>query len=240
MKKVAFFDIDGTLFRWQLYHELVFELKNMGKFSEDEANQLDQALVDWQAKRKTWLDYEIIAVDIFEKNITNISPDELKAASKLVVERSGHKIYNYTLNLLRQLQKQDYFTVAISGSGQELVEVFAEIYGFDHYVGRTFETIDGEFSGNTTRHTLGRKGKIAREVIQAENLSLDDSFAVGDSGSDIEMLELVKNPIAFNPSTELLEAARQNGWRVVIERKNIAYTLESQNGSIVLAKTDSF
>ncbi|PID33419.1 hypothetical protein CR969_00845 [Candidatus Saccharibacteria bacterium] len=240
MKKVAFFDIDGTLFRWQLYHDLVFELKDMGKFSEDDASNIDRALVDWQAKNKTWLDYELTLVAVFEKNITNVSPNELRLASEAVVKRSGHKIYNYTLSLLRQLQQQGYFTVAISGSGQELVDVFTEIYGFNKGIGRVFETIDGKFSGKTESHTLGRKAEIALGVIKSEDLALDDSFAIGDSGSDIEMLELVKNPIAFNPSTELLEAAQQKGWQIVVERKNIAYTMESQDGSIILAKTDSF
>jgi FMN phosphatase YigB (HAD superfamily) len=32
-KKLAIFDIDGTLFRWQLYHELIYRLKDQGYFS---------------------------------------------------------------------------------------------------------------------------------------------------------------------------------------------------------------
>ncbi len=44
MKKLAVFDIDGTLFRWQLYHELVFRLKDLGYFNSDDAHELEAAL----------------------------------------------------------------------------------------------------------------------------------------------------------------------------------------------------
>jgi phosphoserine phosphatase len=52
------------------------------------------------------------------------------------------------------------------------------------------------------------------------------------------MLSIVEQPLAFNPTKELFSHARKSGWRVVIERKNMTYELESQNGSYILAKAD--
>jgi phosphoserine phosphatase len=49
------------------------------------------------------------------------------------------------------------------------------------------------------------------------------------------MLSMVKQPIAFNPTKELFKTAQQNGWEIVIERKNMIYKLEVKNGSYVLA-----
>ena len=53
------------------------------------------------------------------------------------------------------------------------------------------------------------------------------------------MLELVDQPVAFNPSEELLEVALERRWKVVIERKNIAYTLLKQGGQTILAQTEA-
>jgi phosphoserine phosphatase len=50
--------------------------------------------------------------------------------------------------------------------------------------------------------------------------------AIGDTASDIGMLELAENPIAFNPSRELFEAAKERGWQVVVERKDVVYHLK--------------
>ena len=51
---------------------------------------------------------------------------------------------------------------------------------------------------------------------------------------------MAEQAIAFNPSQELLDEAMNRGWRIVVERKNIAYILESHDGSYLLETTDRF
>ena len=71
------------------------------------------------------------------------------------------------------------------------------------------------------------------------NLTLKDSYAVGDSNGDSGMLSMVDHPIAFNPTHELLEKALQHDWKVVVERKSTSYELEKdRDGHIVLANTN--
>jgi len=52
------------------------------------------------------------------------------------------------------------------------------------------------------------------------------------------MLELVENPIAFNPDKNLFEIAKTHKWKVVIERKNMIFQLEYKNGNYVLEQSD--
>jgi HAD superfamily phosphoserine phosphatase-like hydrolase len=241
MRQLAVFDIDGTLFRWQLYHELVFELKTIGSFSEVEAAALDDALTSWQAKHISWRDYELLVMETIERHITEITPETLETAAKIVVERSGHKIYGYTAQLLASLQQSGYYTLAISASQQEIAEQFAKRYRFDDCVAAVYERKDGRYTDQKTRMVYGRKDTLLKDYLtEHPELTLEKSVAVGDSGSDIAMLELVEHPIAFNPSEELLDAALTHHWQVIIERKNIAYTLEPKNGQFILAKTDRF
>lgn len=241
MKKLAVFDIDGTLFRWQLYHELVFELKTRDHFSEAEAVALDTALTSWQAKHISWRDYEMLVIHTIEDHIRDISPRDLEESASAVVERSGHKIYGYTAKLLQYLREKNYFTLAISASQQEIAEQFAARYGFDDCIGALYERANGSYTGTKSREVHGRKNEIIHEYLeQHPDLTLQGSYAIGDSGGDTTMLELVENPVVFNPSDDLLETAMERGWRIVIERKNVAYTLEHDDGHIVLAKTDRF
>ena len=241
MKKVAVFDIDGTLFRWQLYHELVFELKSLGHFSTDETQGLDDAFVLWQGRRISWHDYEAKVIHAIEANIVRIAPEALESAARSVVERSGHKIYNYTAKLLHSLQADGYFTIAISASQQEIAEQFAARYGFDECIAALWERQDGRYTGRKAREIFGRKDAIVREYIaEHPELTLEDCVAVGDSDGDISLLQLASTAIAFNPSAELLDQAVEHGWQVVIERKNIAYTLGPHDGSYILETTDRF
>lgn len=241
MNRIAVFDIDGTLFRWQLYHELVFELKTRGHFSDSEARDLDMALVSWQGRHLSWRAYEAKIIDAIEQNITQIAPTELEAAARIVVERSGHKIYNYTGKLLRSLKEQGYHIVAVSASQQEIAEQFSARYDFDDCIAAVWERDGDNYTGRKSREIHGRKDSVVREYIaEHPEFTLDGCVAVGDSDGDISLLEMVDTPIAFNPSEELLKAARTHGWQIVIERKNIAYTLGPHDGSYLLETTDSF
>jgi hypothetical protein len=56
---------------------------------------------------------------------------------------------------------------------------------------------------------------------------------------DIELLEMVQNPIAFNPNTDLFEYAKSKNWKIVIERKNVIFELEKQDGKYILTDTKS-
>lgn len=241
-QKIAFFDLDGTFFRWQLYHELVFELKNKGAFDEEAAGRLDGALIAWQAKQRTWHDYESEVIAALEPILSSLDTALFDNAVRAVITRSGHKIYNYTKRLFDTLKASGYFTLAISGSQQEIAEIFAEQYGFDLCIGALYERDGGRFTGNTARRVPGRKHEIINEFLQTHpEITLEGSVAIGDSEGDISMLEMVERPIAFNPSSGLFAEAAKNGWEIVIERKNVAYTLrKGDDGLHLLAHTDSF
>ena len=69
------------------------------------------------------------------------------------------------------------------------------------------------------------KGALVQRAIKKEGLSFKNSIAIGDTESDISMLELVDEAIAFNPSKGLLRHARQHEWQVVIEQKDAVFEL---------------
>ena len=236
-QKVAIFDIDGTLFRWQLFHELVYQLKDMGVFDMETSTRLEEAFLRWRGLKASWSDYEDEVVSAIEKSITDIEPEKLEEAAQLVVNKSGHKVYAYTAQLVKELKDKGYFLLAISGSQQEVVELFAKKHGFNACLGLLHERTNNKFTGQYERFVINNKLKLARDFIETNNLELKDSFGIGDSSSDIPILSMVTNPIAFNPSSELLEAAKLNNWPVIIERKNIMYRLEKERHGYQLAET---
>lgn len=239
MTKFAAFDIDGTLFRWQLFYSLVFELKRREVFTPEQATKLDDAFKRWQGKEISWRDFSHTAVGSLIDNLAEIDPEIFTTACHAVVENEGHKVHAYTLNLIKRLKEEGYFLIAITGSMQDIAEPFAAKYGFDLCIGEEYERKDGKFTGVISA-VYNRKDEILHDILAAHpNLELTDSYAVGDTHWDGRLLQRVEHPIAFNPDEGLLAEAIEHGWRVVIERKNIAYTLDKgQDGSFILAKTD--
>lgn len=69
------------------------------------------------------------------------------------------------------------------------------------------------------------KALILQRAVKKEGLTLKGSIGVGDTESDIPFLELVEEAICFNPNEKLYRAARRNGWKIIVERKDVIYEL---------------
>lgn len=236
-KPVAIFDIDGTFFRWQLFHELVFQLKDMGCFSKEIAKKLDETFLKWQGLQATWSEYEDQVVKAIEDSITSISPKKVEQAAQNIINKSGHEVYAFTAQLAQKLKKEGYFLLAITGSQQEIAELFAKKHGFDDCIGLIHERKNDRYTGKYERFIVNKKLFLAKQYIDKHNLSLEESYGIGDSASDIDILHLVTHPIAFNPSKELLDEAQARKWPIVIERKNIMYKMEMSEDGYKLAET---
>lgn len=228
-RKVAIFDIDGTLFRSGLYREVVFELVKMGAIPDETVALVEEKHRAYRHRAcgNAFEEFEQTLVDAIDHIATDIPIAAYDEAALRVIDKKADNVYAYTRNLLRRLDDEGYFLLAISGSQTELVEPFAQRYGFDKWIGQVWERGDGCFTGNITKTHTG-KDKIAREVIAEYDLTLDDSYGVGDSNGDRGILELVTHPIAFNPTQELYTLATKRGWRIVVERKNIAFEMAPQ------------
>ncbi|MBC7746864.1 HAD family phosphatase [Pedobacter sp.] len=237
-RKLAVFDIDGTLFRWQLFHELVTELTLSNVFPAMTYRLIDDAWQRWRGGELPFGEYEKLVIDTLSENLPNISVATLTAAAQKVVAQSGHKVHYFTHKLLKDLQAQGYYTLTISGSQQELLDAFATKYHFDDWMGVVYKQKDGHYTGSVSRATYGKKAELLTEWLVAHpEITLEGSVAVGDSDGDISLLAMVEQPIAFNPSEGLFKKAQQEAWPVVVERKNISYKFEDNHGQYVLAQT---
>lgn len=236
-KKFAVFDIDGTLIRWQLYHALVEALVRNGSINEKIFAEVKNARMEWKkrAHTKAYRDYEDALVQAFLKALPNIKPSQFEQAAQEAFDEYKDQVYTFTRELIPFLKSKDYTILAISGSQTQTVAKIAEYYGFDDFVGSELEIKNGKFTGkNITPY--GKKDQILKKLIEKHCLSLSGSLAVGDSESDIAMLEMVEQPIVFNPTSELFKVAKEHKWPIIVERKNVVYKLDpSDNDGYVLA-----
>jgi HAD superfamily hydrolase (TIGR01490 family) len=234
--KFAVFDIDGTLIRWQLYHALVDRLAKKNLLGKGADKELQQARMKWKRREhpEAFREYEGAMIQIYEAAFDQLNTKDFDTTVKEVIKQYSDQTYVYTRDLIAKLKKQGYLLLAISGSHQELVELIAKQYGFDDWVGTNYERRDGRFSGKVFVASQHKK-QVLESFIKKHDLSLKASLAIGDGGSDADMLAMVDQPIAFNPDQKLYQLAKQKGWKIVIERKNVTYQLEASDGKYLLA-----
>lgn len=234
-KPFAVFDIDGTLIRWQLYHAIADALAKTGSIDSKTYDSIRDARMLWKQRSgpESFKLYQQRLVEAYEKVLLNLSVKQFKEAVEAVFEEYKDQVYTYTRDLLKVLKAKKYLLFAISGSQTEIIIKIANYYGFDEYIGSTYLHKHGKFTGEVT-FAFDKKDTILRDMVAKHNASWDKSIAVGDSAIDINMLEAVEKPIAFNPERRLFEHARSKEWKIVVERKNMIYELESRNGKYLL------
>lgn len=227
-KKVAVFDIDGTIFRSSLLIETTEALINEGVFPVSARAMYARAYRDWLDRKGDYRDYIDRVVASFEKYIRGVSKKDFMRVMNKVVAFHKNRVYRYTRDLIRRLKRRDYYLLAISGSPKEAVDGFGRKLGFDKVYGRVYETRQGEcFTGEILHLELIRdKARVLKRAVEKENLTLKNSVGVGDTEADIAFLKMVDKPIAFNPNSKLYRYAKRKGWRIVVERKDVVYNLK--------------
>lgn len=234
----AVFDIDGTILRWQFYHAIVHELAKSGLLGQEAHQKIREARLTWKkrAYQNSFHDYEQLLVDTYLEARNNLKVSDFDAAAERVFETYKDQVYTYTRDLLKKLKAEGYLLFAVSGSQQEIVSMFGEYYGFDDVVGSRYARTPDGMLGKRLFSPVKEQGKgpVLQDLIDKHNATTKGSYAVGDSASDAAMLALVDNPIAFNPDKNLLDLAKQHGWNIVVERKNVIYELGVKDGNYQL------
>ncbi len=227
MQKVAFFDIDGTVFRSSLLIELVEACIREGVFSADARDGYGHAYTLWTNREGEYNTYMEAVVKTFLKYIQGVHYGIFADIGRKVVTEQGRQTYRYTRDLIKDLKSKGYYVVAISQSPKTVLDEFCASYGFDKVYGRIYEIGPRDcFTGRVTEiDFIQDKAKVVERVFEKEGLSRDGSIGVGDTESDIPLLESVEMPICFNPNKILYTYAQKQKWPVIVERKDVVYTI---------------
>jgi len=229
MRKVAVFDIDGTIFRSNLLIELTDALVEEGIFPKSVVKSYSRAAKNWLERKGPFEDYIDAVVKTFLKNIKGVKYEEFAKVAKKVAAFHKDRVYVYTRELIKKLKKKNYYLLAISHSPHTVAKEFCQGLGFNKVYGHILQLDKkGKFTGKLLYYGL-EKGKVLdkalvlKRVLEKGDLTLRGSIGVGDTESDIGFLKMVEKPICFNPNKKLFQYAKKKGWQIVIERKDMIY-----------------
>lgn len=224
---VAFFDIDGTVFRSSLLIILVEALVQADVYPPAAATDCRQQFEAWKNREGTYDAYITAVIESFLRHLQGVSYGDLVDVGHAVVAEESKRVYRYTRDLIVELKKEGYYIVAISQSPKLILDPFCQQYGFDKVYGRLYEIgPTDKFTGKVeNEHLIQNKANIVQRVLQSEMITNQASVAVGDTDGDISMLQEVERPICFNPNQALYQFANTQDWEVVVERKDVVYHL---------------
>ena len=226
---LAVFDVDGTLFRRGLMPALTRRLVDEGVFSERVREELSRDYYAWVERRGSYETYDELVVELFLRELEGVSVAELRRCATVEVEAHGRRLHMYPRDVTKRLKQAGYHLIAISGSPQEILDLFLEPLGFDRAWGTVLAQDAREYyTGKLLHNPFGNKRQVLERFLEEVGVGLEGSVGIGDTLSDVGFLELVRTPIAFNPNRSLFEVARRWSWPIVVERKDVIYNLQTR------------
>jgi len=222
----AVFDIDGTIIRWQLYHAICDSMAKAGIIDEQAFKEVRKQRMSWKTREhdQAFIEYEKLLIEVFNEALTKTGVQNFHQIVQQVFDRYKDQVYTYTRDLIEDLKKRDYILFAISGSPDIIVREMVKYYGFDDFMATSF-AVDGDKFKGYEYLVIGQKHQALEKLVDKHGLSYKDSFGIGDSEGDLEMLAKTENPIAFNPNRAFFEEAKKRRWQIVVERKNMIYKI---------------
>jgi phosphoserine phosphatase len=208
---------------------LTRRLVEEGVFSERVREELSRDYYAWVERRGSFETYDKLVMELFLRELEGVSVAELRRCATVEVEAHGRRLHMYTRDVARRLDQAGYQLIAISGSPQEILDLFLKPLGF----GRSWGTVlaqdaGGRYTGKVLEDPFKNKRRVLEEFLESAGAGLEGSVGMGDTLSDVGFLEMVETPIAFNPNRSLFEVARQWSWPIVVERKDVIYNLQTR------------
>lgn len=220
--KIAVFDIDGTIFRNSLLVELHWKMVRAGIIPKESIAKLDKRYWEWVKRKGNYDDYLNEVIKSFNEFSVGQKVSVIKQLARKVVKNQSSIVYRYTRDLIAKLSKT-HTLIAISGSPKEIVEEFARVWKFDHFVGTQYEVIGGKYTNGPQFIASRHKREVLSGIVKSHGFTLKGSVGVGDTESDAGIFELVEKPICFNPTAGLYKMAKKKKWKIVVERKDMIY-----------------
>ncbi|MDE0397816.1 MAG: HAD-IB family hydrolase [Candidatus Poribacteria bacterium] len=215
-KTVAFFDVDGTLLKSTIVHcyiwmrslQMPFFFKHLW-------------LIGFLPKIVYYLILDSISRtrfnEVFYRNYRGLEVAEMKALSTEMFEAYIRpKIFSEAVSQIQEHKEQGTAIVLVTGSLDFVVQPIADYLAVDAVLAPQLREQDGQFTGElTTAPLIGEaKAEAMRNYADQYEVSLEDSYAYGDSQSDLPMLECVGNPIVVNPGKSFRQKALKSGWEM--------------------------
>lgn len=230
-KTAAFFDIDGTLYREGMITAIFKKLITSDIIGAERwFNEVKERYDRWDKRIGNYDDYLLKMAEIYTEEVKSIHKYQVEFIAKKVIEENGDRVYTFTRDRILWHKKNEHITITISGSPMELVNEMSKKHGFDDWIGTKYYTNDeGFFTGKTNPMWDSENKKIAlANFVKKYNIDLSKSYAYGDTSGDYSMLSAVGNPVAVNPTKELLlklseDENIKNKTKVAIERKDMIY-----------------
>ena len=200
MKRLAAFDVDGTLVHGTGGKEYIKFLHEKEFIPFDDYRKAMESINRFIKGEMPYMNMVKALYGVYFSNIGKFDDKRDELADEFC--KKNMIILPYAKDLVSLFDEK----IVISGNTDEIVKYTAKKLGFvDNKI------FAASLNGNDFSKE-GEKKKVLKEYADIHSIDLNYSFAFGDTEHDIELFEEVGFPVPINPTNELRKYAEEKGW----------------------------
>src|SRR3989344_809249 len=208
--RAAFFDLDGTLTRKNIYEAMVKKYIWKKRSTRLFLHLLRLVLVRLLKKHGYFYLQAI-------KSLKGVETEELIGHFREELDkRSKNIFFPKMLEVLDLHRSENNLLFIVSEEPEEILKPFIHWLNIPAY-GTQAEVQEGKFTGRVIGHIMKddfKKDKLI-ELAHEHNIDLSKSFAYGNSWHDYEMLRIVKHATLVRPTKKLAKRGSELGFKVL-------------------------
>ena len=218
--KLAIFDFDGTLYKDETFDLFMDHLKEHPKYGVRHRKFYLSILAPYLSYKAKLYPEGKMKENLMKKYLnalSGLSQEEINTFFNEIAIKMMNGFNSEITSRLKEHAKSGFYTMIVSGAFTPILEATVKDLPVDLIIGTDVPIKNNTFQRNSEIYHIQdvRKKVAVHNSLKGNEVDWENSYAYGDSYSDLSVMDLVGNPIAVRPDEQLRELAVDRRWEII-------------------------
>lgn len=217
--RIAIFDFDGTIYKKETFSLMMEHLKTHPTLNVYKKFYRSILPIYIAYKLKVYPETKMKEqmMERYLKALDGLTEAQLDVFFADAATKMKNDLNDKVLSRMDQHAKDGVYNMVVSGAFTPLLIAVTKTLPIQNVIGTEIPLHEGTLKSDLKIHHIqaNRKNDAIHSALNDKQIDWANSFAYGDSYSDLSVLELVGNPIAVQPDDKLKAVAIERQWEIL-------------------------